>query len=349
MLACGWFSALGLCAEVAVAAPPGDPPALPERVQLSYSAGPGCPSRAAFEQQIAARIRHSLEWVEESPQRLIRVNLETRGDGASGSLEMVRANDEPTRREFAASTCSEVSSALSLIVALALDPNAQLELRAEKPVPREPVVSKPEVKPPVAPTRADVLSSPVLSERTSPTTARISFGPRLETATGYAPDTLLMLGGTVSVRRVRNGAWSAIEPRLSLSPLWGKTGSTGPVAPNAVFTWVMARLEACPLRFRLAAEISATPCVAAEGGRLTARGNTDEVQVTRTAKRAWAAAGMTLAFELRAGPWFSALGFHALLPFTRDEFVFLDPLRSVHRPGAVVAGGSLALGIELDW
>jgi hypothetical protein len=171
----------------------------------------------------------------------------------------------------------------------------------------------------------------------------IWLGPTASISGGYAPEPLITLGGSLGARAaVRRG----FSPSFQLTPLWGKTGATGPSASRGDFSWAMARLEACPAHLNLAAPLQLEACVAAEAGRLSARGADGQVAAPVTADRWWVAAGVTASLHFRIDRWFARLGTQLLFPATRDEFVFRDPDHTVHQAGRVVYGSSLGLGFE---
>jgi hypothetical protein len=109
----------------------------------------------------------------------------------------------------------------------------------------------------------------------------------------------------------------------------------------------MARLEACPTQLRVATPLTLEGCLAAEAGRLSARGDAEQIEEPVTADRWWVAAGAALALHFSAGRWFTRLGAQALFPATRDEFVFRNPDQSVHQAGVLTYGANLGLGFEL--
>jgi hypothetical protein len=332
----------------------------PEQVELSYVGQTGCPTKTAFASEVAARIRRPIEWVTENGTTRIVVTVTELEGHATGRLEVVRRAAEPTRREFAASSCAEVSSALALVTALTLDPNARTERlpaplasdetprsnAAESPptAPSSPPPPPPE-KPPAEPIRALAPPPPPPSERQARPTAGyvVWLGPTAGVAGGYAPEPLVTLGASLGARAAARRGFS---PSFQLTPLWGKTGSTGPAASGGTFAWAMARLEACPTELRVLAPLTLEACVAGEIGRLSARGAEGQIAEPVTADRWWAAAGVTLALHFSLGRWFTRLGAHGLFPFTRDEFVFRDPDQTVHQAGGFTYGSSLSLGFE---
>jgi len=154
---------------------------------------------------------------------------------------------------------------------------------------------------------------------------------------------LVTLGVSLGVRAAAKHGFS---PSFQLTPLWGKTGSTGPEAYASRFAWAMARLEACPTELRLAPALSLEGCVAGEIGRLAANGSTSAVEQPSTVDRWWAAGGVALALHFSRGHWFARLDSLALFPFTRDRFVFRDPDQLVHQANALIYGANLGLGFQ---
>jgi hypothetical protein len=179
----------------------------------------------------------------------------------------------------------------------------------------------------------------------SPTPTRSRYlawlGPATTVAGGYSSEPLVAFGLLLGARAVGPG----FSPGFQLTPSWGKTGTTGPAATGGTFAWALARLDACPLQVFLARSLTLEPCVAAELGQVSARGRSlGIVPVSR--ERWWFAAGATVSLHLSFGPWFARLGGLALLPATRDEFVFRDPDRTIHQASWVLVGGTLGLGFQ---
>ena len=192
-----------------------------------------------------------------------------------------------------------------------------------------------------------MIPSPVIGstkQPASPTSTAPSawFGPAGGVLGGYAPEPLVSVGLSLGVRSLRRG-WS---PGVQLTPWWGKTGTTGPAADLVSISWATGRLEACPVFLVLAPRLSFEPCVAAEVGRLSARGADDVVENPVTAERWWVAFGATLSLQWTGKVWFARAGGLLLFPATRDELVFRAPDQSVHQPKAALAGGTLALGFR---
>lgn len=339
-------------------------PDTPEQVELQYVGGAGCPTKTAFVREVAARIRRPIEWVALGGATQISVSVEEADGHAAGRLDVVRHGADPTRREFMASSCIEVSSALALVTALTLDPNARTERLA--PVIGNPdatggVTSEPAPEPEPAPAPAPVPAAPPLppappparapaptqlaTERTAAAPPRylVWLGPMVGVAGGYAPEPLITLGASLGARAaVRRG----FSPTFQLTALWGKTGSTGPSAPDGTFAWALARLEACPAQLSLASLLALEACLVGEVGRLSARGAEGQIDEPVTANRWWVAGGAAFSLHFSAGRWFTRLGAHALFPATRDKFEFRNPDRTVHQAGLLAYGANVGLGFE---
>jgi hypothetical protein len=95
----------------------------PEVVELRYAAPSGCPSRAAFEAAILERTPNVR--LAAPAQRVFEVTIEAVPDGFRGALVVNRVAD----KELAAPSCEDLTSALALVTALAIDPTASVAPR----------------------------------------------------------------------------------------------------------------------------------------------------------------------------------------------------------------------------
>ncbi|HYP87648.1 MAG TPA: hypothetical protein VEQ59_05835 [Polyangiaceae bacterium] len=347
---------LTLLAAPAAAQNASTSPRTPERVELTYTADAACPNRAAFARELGARVRRPIEWVLSNPSTQIVVTLTQGANQSTGTLEVVTSSAEPSRREFVAASCAEVGSALALVTALTLDPNARTEAlpppssASEEPAPPSVVPLVPPASVPVTPPppAASKPTPPPPSPQGPTNATRVAryegwLGPAAGVGVGYADEPLITLGVSLGVRSThRHG----LSPSFQLTPLWGKTGSTGPAASGGSFAWTMARFEACPTELRLAVGLAFEGCLAGEVGRLAANGSKSAVAAPTTVDRWWAAAGGALALHFNRGNWFARLDALGLFPFTRDRFVFRDPDRLVHQANALIYGANLGVGFQ---
>lgn len=341
-------SALAQPAAVPAEPGPASPPAPAEGVALSYfGAAAGCPSEAQFVEEIAARVSIPVMFGGTTGTVRMRVTLAPAGEQVLGKLEVERGAAEPTRREFTASSCEEVGSALALVAALALDPNARTEPLPMRAASSQAPTAAPEPDKPVqiAPAAPPSAPPPVLPATAPPPPHYLAWiGPVAGLVAGDAPKVVGLFGLALGVRRITARPFS---PSLQLTPLWGKTGVTGPKTSAGEFAWAMGRLEGCPVSAVLSDHARLDPCAALEVGRLTARGAEAQVAVPVPVERWWLAPGATVSLHLGFSGWFVRLSGMALFPVTRDEFVFLEPDRRVHQASPIVAGGSLGLGFQL--
>lgn len=340
-----------LSTAVAHADEPTPEAASSEQVTLTYSADPGCPSEVQFVDQILARVRRPVRFAEAGAAIEMVVTLQLGGETAMGKLEVRREPGEPTRREFTGATCREVGSALALVAALSLDPNARTEelppagTELTSPLATEPAVAPAPAAPPPArqPPRSPAPPQPTRPAR--PTTHYVGWiGPAADVVVGEAPKALGLFGLSLGVRAVTGHTFA---PSLQLSPLWGATGATGPSSTDGGFEWGLGRLEACPVSVHLATRLRLDPCGVLEVGRVRAEGDASAVDEPVAVSRWWVAPGASASLHWDGHGWFARLGGLALAPATRDEFVFLTPERRVHQASTVVVGAHLALGFQL--
>jgi hypothetical protein len=160
---------------------------------------------------------------------------------------------------------------------------------------------------------------------------------------GYAPEALVLFGLSLGAHATFTSLFSS---SLRLTPLWGKTGVTGPSAASGSFGWAIARLEACPTNVSLSDWLSFEPCLSGELGRLAAAGLGTAQLEPLPVERWWGAGGAALALHATRGHWFARLDLHGLFPATRDRFVFGNPERQVHQPDSFVYGLGLGIGAQ---
>jgi hypothetical protein len=336
-------------ARVAAEPAAAKPDSVTQQVSLHYLGEAGCPSEAEFVEEVTARVRRPVEWTQSGAAVQMVVIVRRAGDRASGTLEVVQRSTEPTRREFNSSSCAEVASALALVAALALDPNARTEVLPSHAQGAQPSAPTPEAAP-VPPRASSSETKRVTRAASTPAPSRPPargshylawLGPAATVASGYASEPLVAVGLILGARAVRPG----FSPGFQLTPAWGKTGTTGPAAAGGSFSWAIARLEACPVRLALARPLTLEPCAAAELGRVSARGESTGI-VPVNAERWWFAAGATLSLHVSFGAGFARLGTLVLFPATRYEFVFRDPDRTIDQADVVSVGGTLGLGFQ---
>jgi len=176
-----------------------------ELVRLRYQAPEVCPAQPVLEAAILERTTAAQFTTSPRAPRLFTVVISDTGDGYVGSLA-VEGGGDTSVRQLAAPRCDDLVAALSLIVALAIDPPGALRRPAPPPAPRGP----------------------------GATFAALGGGGSAGGVTPGAALTAALEGRVGWPRR-----W-----HLGLGGLFG-TGSTAMAEGSAHFTWLAGRASAC--------------------------------------------------------------------------------------------------------
>src|SRR3954452_323773 len=118
-----------------------------ELIHLEYTAIDACPGRSAFVEEVQARTARARFVDSSSGVRIFVVAVEPEGEGAKGRLTSRRGDVVGAPRQVTGKTCADVVSALALIAALAIDPQASTSPRPA-PVPAPPLDVAPAPLPP---------------------------------------------------------------------------------------------------------------------------------------------------------------------------------------------------------
>ena len=307
-------------------------------VYLQYSGSEGCPSRAEFEAQVRARTARIRFLDEPGEGRFFRVYASVLDGHAVGGIISVGSNAAANMREVASNDCSEVVSALALIVALAVDPQASTTVSLTVPPPGEPEqVPIPAPAPPrvspmapqafsAAPATSAWVDSTGKQKPTRSSDIALGVGARVEGAFWWSAGPIPMGAWALSVEG-ENTESRLVAPTVRLSLEHRVSAAVNRTEGGARFAITAGRLDACPFRVRLAPSISLRPCVGLEAGRLSATGLAGpSVLHTLTQQRPWWA----LEQSVRAQFWLTQAwatdieaGFSE--PLWRDEFVLTRP------------------------
>jgi len=268
---------------------------------VAYRAPASCPSAEEFSAQVAARTPLFLGDGDLS----IRVELFELPQGLRGRVELVRAG-KVTAREIDAERCAELVEALSLVVAILIDPNADT-----RPVPVGAPAEAPVPAPPprrVVPLPGPKLASP---DERWPDDADVEAGeptekpPRrwaIEAGSGVVAEGAVAPGLVVGPR-VFVGAWfeQAVPITLDLSAarLWSGT-ITGLSSGSASMVLDVLRLDACVFEWKRSV-FSVEPCVGVEAGVLRVEGTHPAGPSSHNLF--WGSAGA----ELRGSVWYRDL------------------------------------------
>ncbi|GAC1577875.1 MAG: hypothetical protein NVS3B20_25690 [Polyangiales bacterium] len=140
-----------------------------EPMRVFYEAHPGCPDAQHFSSEIVARTPHVRIVNDASTARVIRVTIARSSLGSTGHLVIQEGSSTSNAREVSATSCDEVVSAIALIAALSVDPQAQSAATVSVASPQEPSPasstagsSSPSVQP-LTPSPMDELSNDTAS------------------------------------------------------------------------------------------------------------------------------------------------------------------------------------------
>ena len=109
--------------------------ALSEPIRVRFEAPEGCPDEAAFLDQVRARTAKARVAAAGEKARTFSVRLTQEGRSIRGRLAIEESADPTGLREVTGERCAEVVSALALITALAVDPQALTAAPARLPAP----------------------------------------------------------------------------------------------------------------------------------------------------------------------------------------------------------------------
>jgi hypothetical protein len=174
-----WSS--GLAVLVAIGWPRGaeaDPPGNPPGLALAWDAPEGCPTRAEILESVARVV--GVPGVNQDRDLLdanVRVRVGVEGAAWRGDVTMV-TKGESSARHVEGQSCREVSDALVLIIALAINPEAVSSLSA--PIPPVPSTVPPPPEPPPPPPTPPPNLNPPAPEVVNPpsSAARVEERPR---------------------------------------------------------------------------------------------------------------------------------------------------------------------------
>ncbi len=348
----------------------------PEPIRTEVRAVATCSNGVPFFARVRARTANVRPADPGEEARVFRVAVTVEGARYVGRLTIEERGHVSRPREVSAKGCDDVLSALALVAALAIDPNAVTtpvaSASASTPPPAPSTTAPPpavQASPPPAaaampapsatdapPPRAAATPAATPPAATPPATA----GPGARESTP-APLSLrpaaalhrwalaaavdVVVAGTTPLPRaglhLRHAWQSGASLGVALSLASGnRTIDVG----SAHLLWATATVEACPFRWAVARSLFVSPCLAGEGGALLVGGGANVPSAT-TPARPWFSVGALARVDVPLGERFflEARGGVAL-PLVRDTFYFL-PATDVYEAPAVVGWGGIAGGV----
>lgn len=303
---------------------------------LEVQSTAGCPTPADVEAEIRWRAP-AAQLGPEAPRRL-RIELAREPRGFVATMTYQASGTAAAPRQLRAPTCADVASAVALIAALTLDPDATTAPQAPALVvlPAGPSLELPEVTPPPPPPPVEppAVEPPALPPASPAFELAAAGGARL--AAGLTPG-VLVLGAVDVAVRPRRQPWSG-----TLGVAAGADSAFDGVSGiRTTHALVLARALGCGGG---AGVVELRACGVAELGwqRVAAL----DVPRATPAHRLWLAVGVRA--ELRypgRGRWYGQLSAEVLAPLTRDRFV-VTPATTVHQAAALVPALGLAVGLR---
>lgn len=299
-------------------------------LSLRYTAPPACPSAERFLGEVAARTsRYRAALPTESATILTVVIKEVKG-GDRGTFELGTGHGTTSARHVAAADCEQVVSALALMTALAIDPNASTA--PVSAAPPEPVkTAEPGV-------RAE--DAAPLARRSMRSRWRWQVGAAMEALGGFGGGPLLLVRPSIEIGKVSGYPWSSA---LRLSEGLGRHVVRG-LDGGGEFTLLAGRIEGCPARFNATRTLQIAPCLALDAGRLEAAGI--GVAPAERLHRPWVApaAVARLQWELVNVLVVEVAG-EVFFPLVRDRF-FVGSDATLFRTPAVAGGATAGLSVR---
>ncbi len=276
-------------------------------VRFAFWGADGCPTEQDFVAQVSTRTAHFRIAGPAERARTFFVTVKELPDDATdrfvGALMVQEEDGRKSERSLAGADCAQVATALSIVIAIELDPEAAAR------EPKEPPPVTPVAPPP--PPRVQMV------ER-SPWRVGAILGGGLVSA--LAPTLAGSAELSIELRRE--------SPRL-LAPVFRfgfafSGNSTHRDVGSAQIVVFTPSLEACPVQLALAARrLIFEPCARMTAGFYYAQGSTPTPARGQNQLAIWGSLGAVVrALWLFAGPVFFEVDGEILAPLERDRFYF---------------------------
>jgi hypothetical protein len=277
-------------------------------LRIQYDAHEGCPDALSFFWHVRARTQRVRLAEPGELAVLASVSIARNEAGQSvGTLALPDVQGQPFTRRVEAVSCGEVVLALSLVLALAYDPDAIATFDVPAAAPPEPAPPPPPPTTPVAPPppRVEVPAEP---------TVRAAVGVEALLMTSIAPGLRPVFGPFIEVGAAGDSSWW--RPRVVATMLVeapeADVSVTVPgtqVVATATLSFFGGRLAGCPGAYALTKGLEVAPCLGVALGRIAGAGGTGLSPSTNRSDW-WAATDVlaTLRFDVGGPLFLQALG-----------------------------------------
>jgi hypothetical protein len=331
------MAAAALCAMPGRALGAGESDGEQKPIRIQYSAHEGCPDALGFFWHVRARTQRVRLAEPGELAELATIHIDRDEGGSAGTLELPPMDGRPFSRRVEASTCGEVVLALSLVLALAYDPDAITTFPT--------VITAPSSQPP--PTVAapsEVLAQP-------PPPAPPKFGAAAGIAAyalgGIAPGLSSVLAPFIEYGSNADRLW---KPRVMASLIFQIPAQEVRTLDgrSATLLFFGGQLTGCPIWASIAPGMTVAPCLGFDLGQIIGSGS-EGVDSAQTGSLWW------IAFEaigrLRAtltGPVFAEFVGSGGVTLSHGEFVLQGPPEA-HLYKVPNAFGSFGLGLGVHF
>lgn len=317
-----------------------------EPISVDYQVPGTCPSSDWFLGEVRARTPRARAANAGERARVLVVRVEGTSGGYVGRLTIDDAGTRSTPRELRGATCAEVASALALIGALAVDPEASTAPRPAPPESEPPPPGPAPSPPPSASPSASAAPSPPAPSPVPAPLARPSSSSRTEAplvAVGASAELAAWSGPVASLRLF--GDLMVGHPTFRLAFARSLEVERAATVGAARLTWTTVSGAFCPIRIALVDDVlDLRPCVELAGGVLDAEGIAVRQPTSRSRPWLTAAAHGRLVWALARAFALEVEG-GAMAPFFRESF-FFEPAIPVYEAPAVAGFGRFAAAVR---
>ena len=312
-------------------------------IRIELDAPADCATAEAFYEKVRSRTERVRPVVEGETGVRVVVRITRVGAKAHGELRVIGESGESDTRRVDGTTCTEVVEALSLTVALAVDPTARLAppSTATAPSGSDAAADTTTKTPGRAPAREP---APEPAEPEPPSEVEPASEHELETRIGG--ELLAMNQVTPFVSFGGGGSLRLVMP-------WGAATSFGIAvvhlqndlfssAENASIRSTMVELSVCPKRFLDPRVFTFEPCITGLGGAIAASGR-DIAHSSDVSRSYFALGGKLIGAAALGKGWAIELQAGLAVPLTRRRFVVLEPRRQVGETPSISALGGVGL------
>jgi hypothetical protein len=295
----------------------------PEGVRIDYAAPTGCPDATAFVRSLRERTTRFREAAPDERARRFLVRVQAVDSAFSGRLE-IQSPDGPTAvRNVEATVCDEVSSALALITALTIDPNALTDSpkrasKSQAEPPPGPAAGPPD-RQQSSPSAAAVATLPPSGASEPSRPWRWSVGLLGHTTFLVSPN--LGYGGDLFIE-AEAPVSSRLGPAVRMGIFLNQSDVELPTGAAARFQWALVEVEGCPVRLG-GRRFALHPCLAFRLGVIHGEGR--GISQPKQTLSLWSDAGPELRLRLAvtARLLLEAQG-GIMMPISRPTFDIVD-------------------------